>query len=60
MLGLPSRENFFTSIGETDETARVHAEGFTTAADAIVAVIEKLYDGIEMPRSDFTMKSLWS
>lgn len=60
MLGLPSREAFFTSIGETDETARVHADGFTAAADAIVAAVEKLYAGVDMPKSDFTVKSLWS
>lgn len=60
MLGLPSREHFFSSIGETDETAKAHAEGFTKAADAIVATVDKLYDGVEMPRSDFNVKNLWS
>ena len=60
MLGLPSRETFFASIGETDDTARGHADGFTTAADGIVAAIEKLYEGVDIPRSDFTVKSLWS
>ena len=60
MLGLPTRESFFASIGETDETARTHADGFTAAADAIVAAVEKLYEGVEMPRSDFNVKSLWS
>ena len=60
MLGLPSRENFVASIGETEDTARAHADGFTAAADAIVAAVNTLYVGIEMPRSDFTVKSLWS
>lgn len=60
MLGLPSRDAFFQSIGETSESAQEHANGFTVAADAIVAAIERLYDGVEMPRSDFTVKSLWS
>jgi hypothetical protein len=59
MLGLPSREHFFQSIGETDASAAEHARGFTVAADALVAAIEKLYKGVEMPRSDFTVKALW-
>jgi len=60
MLGLPSRETFFSSIGETDETAKAHADGFTKAADGIVAAVDKLYAGVEMPRSDFNVKNLWS
>lgn len=59
MLGLPSREAFFKSIGETQESARGHADGFTSAANAIVAAVESLYDGVEMPGSDFTVSSLW-
>lgn len=59
-LGLPSRDAFFQSIGETPESAREHANGFTIAADAIVAAVERLYDGVEMPQSDFSVKSLWS
>ena len=59
MLGLPSREHFLKSIGETEESAKEHAVNFTTAADAIVASIEKLYDGVTMPRSDFSVKALW-
>jgi len=41
------------------ESAASHAIGFTAAADAIVAAIEKLYEGMVMPKSDFTVKSLW-
>jgi len=59
MLGLPSREHFLKSIGETEESAIEHAEGFTAAADALVSAIENLYQGVEMPKSDFTVKSLW-
>ena len=59
MLGLPSRDAFFTSIGETEESAERHAKGFTEAADALVASILKLYDGVKIPKSDFTVKSLW-
>lgn len=59
MLGLPSREHFLKSIGETEESAKVHGEGFIEAADNIVEAIERLYTGVEMPKSDFTMKSLW-
>lgn len=43
-----------------EESAIKHADGFTAAADALVAAIEKLYAGIEMPRSDFSVKALWS
>ncbi len=60
MLGLPSRETFLTSIGESEESAIQHADGFTVAADAIVAAIDNLYMGVEMPRSDFNVKALWS
>ena len=59
MLGLPSRDHFLKSIGETEESAKIHGDGFIEAADAIVASIEQLYVGVEMPKSDFTMKSLW-
>lgn len=59
MLGLPTRETFLKSIGETEESAKEHAVHFTSAADSIVAEIEKLYNGVSMPRSDFSMKSLW-
>lgn len=59
MLGLPSREHFLSSIGETEESARGHAEAFVAAADKLVAEIEKLFVGIDMPRSDFTVAHLW-
>ena len=59
MLGLPTREHFFKSIGETEESAKKHGDGFIEAADRIVEAIETLYTGVQMPKSDFTMKSLW-
>lgn len=60
MIGLPSRETFFKSIGETEESAKKHGEGFIEAADAIVKAIEALYVGVDMPKSDFSVKNLWS
>lgn len=42
-----------------EESARSHGDGFTAAADAIVAAIQSLYDGVQMPRSDFTVSALW-
>lgn len=43
-----------------EDSARQHAEGFVDAAHKLVALIEKLYAGVEMPRSDFSMSSLFS
>lgn len=60
MLGLPSTETFFSSIGETHESAREHAKGFMEAANVIVGQISKLYEGVEIPRSDFSIASLWA
>lgn len=59
MMALPTREHFLASIGETEDSARHHAEGFVVAAHKLVGMIEKLYDGVEMPRSDFSVASLW-
>lgn len=59
MMALPTREQFLASIGETEESAMQHYEGFVSAAHALVAMIEKLYAGVEMPRSDFSVSSLW-
>ncbi|KAL4433930.1 hypothetical protein ABPG75_000371 [Micractinium tetrahymenae] len=59
MMALPTREHFLASIGETEESARQHAEGFVDAAHKLVGLVEKLYEGVEMPRSDFSMSSLW-
>jgi hypothetical protein len=42
-----------------EQSARQHSEGFVIAAHKLVAMVEKLYDGVEMPRSDFSMASLW-
>ena len=55
MLGLPSREHFLKSIGETEESAKEHGEGFITAADTLCLAIERLYVGIQMPVSDFKL-----
>jgi hypothetical protein len=59
MMALPSRDHFLASIGETEESARSHAEGFVDAAHKLVGMIDKLYAGVEMPRSDFSVGSLW-
>ena len=42
-----------------EESAREHAEGFVGAAHKLVGLVEALYGGIEMPRSDFSVSSLW-
>lgn len=47
-------------ISSAEETARGHGEGFTAAADSIVSAVERLYVGVEMPRSDFSVSALWS
>jgi hypothetical protein len=43
----------------TELTARQNSQGFVVAADTLVNTVEKLFEGIEMPRSDFTVASLW-
>jgi len=48
-----------TATAAAEESARHHAEGFVEAAHKLVGMIEKLYAGIEMPRSDFSVSSLW-
>ncbi|PSC72987.1 glycolipid transfer [Micractinium conductrix] len=50
MMALPSREHFLASIGETEESARLHGEPFVAAAHKLVGLIEALYAGVEMPR----------
>jgi len=55
MLGLPSREQFIASIGETEDTAKGHGEEFIQAADTLCFAIERLYVGVDMPASDFKM-----
>lgn len=44
---------------DAEESARQHAVGFVDAAHTLVGLVEKLYEGVEMPRSDFSMASLW-
>lgn len=60
MMALPTREHFLASIGETEVSSRQHAVGFVVAAHQMVAHIEKLYEGVEIPRSDFSISALWS
>jgi hypothetical protein len=43
-----------------DDSARAHAQGFMEAANAIVEQVGALYEGVEIPRSDFTISSLWA
>lgn len=42
-----------------EESARAHAEGFVEAAHKLVGLIEHLYEGLTMPKSDFSVSSLW-
>jgi hypothetical protein len=42
-----------------EESALIHGDGFIEAADAIVEAVDALYAGVEMPKSDFTVKNLW-
>lgn len=60
MLGLPSREQFFKSIGETEDSAREHSEGFVDATKKLLADLGTLYVGVTIPKSDFSVSSLWS
>lgn len=53
MIGLPSREHFLQSIGETEDTAKEHGEGFIEAADTLCMAISSLYVDVKMPVSDF-------
>jgi len=55
MLGLPSREQFIASIGETEDSAKGQGEEFIQAADTLCFAIERLYVGVDMPASDFKM-----
>ena len=59
VLALPTREHFLAAIGETDESARANGEAFVAAADAVSASVSRLYAGVEVPKSDFTVKALW-
>jgi hypothetical protein len=59
MLALPSREHFLAAIGETDASARANGEAFVAAADAVSASVSRLYAGVDVPKSDFTVKALW-
>lgn len=52
MLTLPSRETFLTACGETEITARPHAAAAVEGAARLLAEIEHLLNGIQMPTSD--------
>jgi len=52
MLTLPSREHFLQACGETELTARPHAAAAVDAAARLLAEIERLLRGIDMPTSD--------
>eukprot|EP00884_Botryococcus_braunii_P016260 jgi/Botrbrau1/3317/Bobra.0048s0013.1 len=52
MYLLPNRDDFMKSIGETEATARVHAEEFVVPVKVLVHRVLELYRGTEMPRSD--------
>lgn len=60
MIALPSREDFLLSIGETEQSARQHVDPFVRAAEHIQRVAEVLYQGVTMPRSDFSFPGWWS
>ena len=47
------------ALPAAEESARHHADGFVAAAHKLVGQIERLYEGVEMPRSDFSMSTLW-
>ncbi|KAL0030221.1 hypothetical protein WJX77_003427 [Trebouxia sp. C0004] len=54
MYTLPTRAGFLQSIGETEESARVHSAKFISASHTIVQKAEALFAGTAMPKSDTT------
>ncbi|KAL0042833.1 hypothetical protein WJX79_001075 [Trebouxia sp. C0005] len=54
MYTLPTRAGFLQSIGETEESARVHSAKFISASNTIVQKAETLFAGTSMPKSDTT------
>eukprot|EP00199_Chlamydomonas_sp_CCMP681_P005929 CAMPEP_0119101848 /NCGR_PEP_ID=MMETSP1180-20130426/782_1 /TAXON_ID=3052 ORGANISM="Chlamydomonas cf sp, Strain CCMP681" /NCGR_SAMPLE_ID=MMETSP1180 /ASSEMBLY_ACC=CAM_ASM_000741 /LENGTH=225 /DNA_ID=CAMNT_0007086027 /DNA_START=85 /DNA_END=762 /DNA_ORIENTATION=+ len=51
MYVLPTREQFMSQIGETDESARVLGLQFLADAKVVEKHVEKLFDEISMPAS---------
>ena len=56
---LPAHLPAAPACRRAEDSARKHAEGFVEAAHQLVGTVEKLYAGIEIPRSDFSVSSLW-
>lgn len=42
-----------------EESAKSHGEGFIAAADELVKAIDALFVGVSMPKSDFSLNSLF-
>ncbi|KAL6785915.1 hypothetical protein ACKKBG_A00680 [Auxenochlorella protothecoides x Auxenochlorella symbiontica] len=58
MMALPTREDFLRALGETESSALTHMQAFVQATERVVQEIARLYQGVTMPRSDFTF-SWW-
>ncbi|KFM23978.1 hypothetical protein F751_1259 [Auxenochlorella protothecoides] len=58
MMALPTREDFLRALGETESSALTHMQAFVKATERVVQEIARLYQGVTMPRSDFTF-SWW-
>lgn len=58
MMTLPSRQSFLEHLGETEESAKEVAVQIIEHAAAVIAALERLFDGVEMPASNFKF-SLW-
>ena len=43
----------------SEASARQHADGFVAAVHVLVGAVERLYAGVTMPKSDFSMAALW-
>lgn len=54
MYTLPTRAGFLESIGESEESARVHSAKFIPASTQVVRKAEALFGGTSMPKSDTT------
>lgn len=52
LVTLPSRESFLQSIGETEESALPHVKDVVAAAEKLVAAVQQLLKGVNMPVSD--------
>lgn len=55
LMALPSRDAFMQAIGESEESARQSALAIIQHAQQVISKIEALYDGVSMPKSNFTM-----